>query len=262
MMLSTHRAPADVMKAALMILTGLCMTAIVGCSASEEMVQQHARQLADKDRQIDSMRTENTGVRQRMIKMEQDNKNLEARLSESEMKVMTERDRADKAEAALRSTAAAKPSQPVKETSKEASKVGAKEVPKEGAKEAPKSSPEASGSYQEAVEWVKARKFDEAIAKFESLLKGGIGNDLADNCHYWLGEANYAKKQYQQAIQHLEMVMNYQKSEKTGDAHYMMGQCYERLGDKAKAKAEYETLVKDFPTNAKVQTAKERAAKL
>jgi tol-pal system protein YbgF len=242
------------MKAALMILTGLGMMAVVGCSASEEMVQQHARQLADKDRQIDSMRTENTGVRQRMIKLEQDNKNLEARLSESEMKVMTERDRADKAEAALRSTAAAKPSQPVKETSKEASKVGAKEVPK--------SSPEASGSYQEAVEWVKARKFDEAIAKFESLLKGGIGNDLADNCHYWMGEANYAKKQYQEAIKHLEMVMNYQKSEKTGDAHYMMGQCYERLGDKAKAKAEYETLVKDFPTNAKVQTAKERAAKL
>jgi tol-pal system protein YbgF len=251
---STHRASADVMKAALMILTGLGMTAVIGCSASEEMMQQHAQQMAEKDQQMDSMRTENTGVRQRMIKLEQDNKNLEARLSESEMKVMTERDRADKAEAALRSTPPAKPVPPVKEVSKE--------MPKEGAKEAPKSSAEASGGYQEALELVKARKFDEAISKFESLLTGGIGNDLADNCHYWMGEANYAKKQYQEAIKHFEMVMNYQKSEKTGDAHYMMAQSYERLGDKAKAKSEYETVVKDFPTSSRVQTAKERAAKL
>lgn len=243
---STHRASVDVMKAALMILTGLGMTVVIGCSASEEMMQQHTQQMAEKDQQMDSMRTENTGVRQRMIKLEQDNKNFEARLSESEMKVMTERDRADKAEAALRSAPAPKPVQAVSETPKET----------------PKSSAEASGGYQEALELVKARKFDEAISKFESLLTGGIGNDLADNCHYWMGEANYAKKQYQEAIKHFEMVMNYQKSEKPGDAHYMMGQCYERLGDKAKAKAEYETLVKDFPTNAKVQTAKERAAKL
>ena len=247
MMLSTHRT-FDVMKAALMILAGLGMTAVIGCSGSEEMMQQHVQQLAEKDRQIDSMRTENTGVRQRMIKMEQDNKNLEARLSESEMKVMTERDRADKAEAALRS-ASVKPEQPVKAIVASASKE-------------PKSSPEQSAGYQEGLEWVKAKKFDEAIGKFESLLRGGIGNDLADNCHYWLGEADYAKKQYEPAIKHFEMVMNYPKSEKTGDAHYMMGQCYERLGDKAKAKSEYETVVKDYPTSSRVQTAKERAAKL
>ena len=252
MTLSRHQAHAN-LKMVLAALAGFSTMLLVGCSASEEMQQQ----LAGKDRQIDSIRTENTSLRQRIIKQEQDNKNLGARLSEAESKIMTERDRADKAEAAMRSMAS-KPAPPVKETPKETSK----EAPKETAKEASKSSPDAATGYQAALEAVKAKKFDDALAKFEALLGGGIGDDLADNCHYWMGEANYAKKAYQDAIKHFEMVMGYAKSEKTGDAHYMMGQCYDRLGDKVKAKAEYETVVKDFPTNAKVQIAKERAGKM
>lgn len=229
---------------------------VVGCSGSEEMMQQQAQKIAEYEKQMEEMRTENTTLRQRMFKLEQDNKNLEARLSDSEAKLIDERDRADKASEALKA-ALTKPAQPMKETRSEA----AKETRKEPAKEAP-SSAGAMAGYDEALSAVKARKYDDAIAKFEALLSGGIGDDWADNCHYWIGESQYAKKQYQEAIKHFEMVMNYQKSEKFGDAHYMTAQCYERMGDKAKAKEHYERVVKDYPTSTKVKIAKERWEKM
>lgn len=206
---------------------------LAGCSGSEELLQQQAQKISDYEKQIEELRTENTTLRQRMFKLEQDNKTLEARLNESEAKVMVERERAEKAEAEL----TAMKTQPVKTA-------------------AP-----GKGGYDEALSAALAKRYDEAIARFEALLST-IGDDFADNCHYWIGECQYASKQYQEAIKHFEMVMNYARSEKLADAHFMMAQSYERLGDKAKAKEHYEKVVKDYPTSPHVALAKQRAEKM
>ena len=77
-----------------------------------------------------------------------------------------------------------------------------------------------------------------------------------------MGEANFGKKNYEEAIKHFQLVFQYQRSEKLADAHFMMAQCYERLGRKTTAKEEYEKVVKDFPTSRLVQKAKDRWARL
>lgn len=253
MALSTQQGNVDVMKVVAVSLFLLSMMVIVGCSGSEEMMQQQEQKIAEQQKQMEDIRTENTSLRQRIIKLEQDNKNLEALLSEAEAKVMMERDRADKAEAAMHTTGG-KSAQLMKET--------AKEMPKEAPEEASKSSPEAMSNYQEALGTVQAKNYDDAITKFEALLSGEVGDDLADNCHYWIGESYNGKRLYADAIKHFEIVMNYPGSEKMADAHFMMAQCYERMGDKAKAKEHYERVVKDFPTSPKVTIAKQRWEKL
>ncbi len=226
-----------------MKLTAFGCTAMVllvfwGCAGSEELLQEQARKISDYERQIEELRTENTTLRQRIIKLEQDTRTLQARLSESEAKIVMERERAERAEAAAKNVQPAAIS-PAAATSPTAGK----------------------GGYDEALAAAFAKRYDEAVAKFEALLNT-VGDDFADNCHYWIGECRYAKKQYREAIKHFEAVLKYTRSEKLADAHIMMAQSYERLGDKAKAKEHYQTVIKDYPSSAHVALAKQRAGKL
>lgn len=117
-------------------------------------------------------------------------------------------------------------------------------------------------TYEGALKAFKDKQYDEAIKMFETLLTSGIGEDQADNCHYWIGESFFGMKSYQDALKHFEMVFQYKTSEKKGDAQYMVGRCYEASGDKAKAKEAYEKVTKDYPTSENVKKAKERWGKL
>jgi tol-pal system protein YbgF len=117
-------------------------------------------------------------------------------------------------------------------------------------------------TYEGALKAFGEKKYDEAIKMFETLLTGGIAEDMADNCHYWIGESYFGMKQYKEAMKHLEMVFQYKASEKKGDATYMIGRCYEASGDKEKAKEAYEKVTKDYPTSNSVKKAKERWGKL
>ncbi|MBI3577903.1 MAG: tetratricopeptide repeat protein [Ignavibacteriales bacterium] len=179
-------------------------------------------------------------MRQRLVKLEQDNFASNSKLTESEAKVAAERERADKA------AEAAKAAVPVVAPP---------------AKEAPKST-ESFGGYEGAHKAFAGKKYTEAIQTYQAVLDGGAGEDLADNCHYWIGESYFGLKKYDEAMKHFEMVFQYKTSEKKGDAQYMIGQCYERTGKKAEAKQAYEKVVKDYPTCDVVQKAKERWGRL
>jgi len=236
MVLSTHLGAGIVMKTIVFGFVAAGLLLVAGCSGNEELMQQ---QIADQQKQMEEVQTENTSLRQRIVKLEQDKTNLEARLSEADTKASMERERAEKAEADLAEALKPKAPAPV---------------------EMPNRSADMPMGYAEAWQAFSARNYDDAIAQFEALLGGGVATNWADNCHYWIGECNYGKRSFQEAVTHFEMVMGYSGSEKMGDAHFMMAQSYDRLGDKAKAKAHYESVAKDFPTNAKVELAKQRAA--
>ena len=175
---------------------------------------------------IDSLQTINVTLNQKVVKFEQDNNTLNARLSDVEAKLKAELDRA---------AAAAKPPPPP---------------------------PAPTATYEGAQKAFAEKKYDDAIQMFQALLDGGIPEDLADNCHYWLGESYFGKKDFKEAVKHFEMVFQYKTSEKKGDAYFMLGRSYEMLGDKAKAKEAYEKVVKDYPTNNNVKKAKEHWGRL
>ena len=203
-----------------------------GCSSQEAVRSEQkampavAPQPSRDQLKIDSLETENVNLKQKMVKLEQDNNTVSARLSDVEAKLKAELDKA----------AAPPPAAPV---------VAAP-----------------TASYEGALKAFGEKKYDDAIQMLQALLDGGAPEDVADNCHYWMGESYFGKKDYREALKHLEMVLQYKTSEKRGDAYFMMGRCFEMLGDKAKAKESYEKVVKDYPTSNNVKKAKERWGRL
>ncbi|MEX2190506.1 MAG: tetratricopeptide repeat protein [Bacteroidota bacterium] len=200
------------------------------------------RETAPPPTNLEGLKTENTGLKQQIVKLEQDSRNLSARLSDAEMKYMSEKERANKAEEAARVAAqsaaisARTSSEPVSSSMAEA--------------------------YKDALATFRSKAYDAAIMKFESILNSDVSAKLADNCHYWIGESNYGKKNYAGAMRHFEMVLQDDKSEKLADAHFMLAQCYEHLGEKIKAKEHYESVARDFPMSGNVTRAKQRSARL
>jgi len=200
----------------------------------------------DIQKQMDALKSDNTDLRQKNLKLEDDVQKLTARLNDAESKYAAEKDRADKAEEAMK-TAAAQAATETKKT--ESTETAMKsDIP--------------MAEYEEALGAFKSKKYDDAAGAFQKMLDENVPDEIADNCHYWIGESNYAKRKFKEAIEQFQSVMNYKRSEKKGDAQFMIAQSYERMGDKAKAKEAFEKVVKDFPMNSHVKRAKERWAKL
>ena len=200
----------------------------VGCSSEQAVRSEQTaftRAPSPEQKKIDSLETQNVNLKQKLVKLEQDNNTLNARLGDVESKLKAEIDKAA--------------------------------VPP-----APPPAPPVTATYEGAQKAFAEKKYDDAIQMFQALLDGGSPEDLADNCHYWIGESYFGKKEFKEGLKHFEMVLQYKISEKKGDAHFMLGRSYEILGDKAKAKESYEKVVKDYPTNDNVKKAKERGGRL
>lgn len=204
-------------------------------------------------RQIDDLRAENTSLKQKIVKLEQDNRSLTARLADTEAKLMAEKERADKALESAR-TVATRGGQ-VTDAAAGAPTPSAPTAMTKPASVSP-------AAYNDALKLFKSKNYDATINTLQGLIDGGIADDLKDNCYYWKGEAYFAKRNYTEAIKNFEKVLEFRKSEKKADAQFMIAQSYDRMGNKAKAKEAYEKVVKDYPTSSKVQRAKERWAKL
>jgi tol-pal system protein YbgF len=206
----------------------ILLLAWAGCSSQEATRSEQkampvvAPQPSREQIKIDSLETDNVNLKQKLVKLEQDNSTLGSRLTDMEAKLKAELDKAA----------------------------------------APPKPPPVTATYEGAQKAFSEKRYDDAIQLFQALLDGGIAEDMADNCHYWIGESQFGKKAFAEAMKHFEMVSQYKTSEKKGDAYFMMGRCYEALGDKAKAKEAYEKVVKDYPTNNNVKKAKEHWGRL
>jgi tol-pal system protein YbgF len=200
----------------------------------------------EPQQQMDALKTDNTDLRQKNLKLEDDNQKLTARLNDSEARYAAEKQRADSLDAALKSAPMAS-SQPMTEMNKTESMANA-EIP--------------MAEYEAALGSFRSKKYKDAVAEFQKMLDENVPTQIADNCQYWIGESNYGMRKYSAALKAFNEVLKFKKSEKKGDAQFMIGQCYERMGNKAKAKEAFEKVVKDYPMNAHVKKAKERWARL
>ncbi len=97
--------------------------------------------------------------------------------------------------------------------------------------------------YQEALDAVYARKYEDAITKFSGLLQSGDISDLADNSQYWIGECYFALGNYEQALAEFEKVFVFEKNNKADDAQFMMGMAYLKLGETLLAEIEFNGLL-------------------
>ena len=207
--------------------------------------------LAQYEKQIDDLRTENTGLKQKIVKLEQENRGINARMTETEAKLGAEKLRADKAEELAKNAAG---------TPKTESVQVAVAAPSGSKMAAPATS--TLETYEDGLRSFNAKKYDEAARGFKSIIDAGGTDELTNRATYWLGESYFAKKRYRDALPLFQEALKYKGSEKKADAQFMIAQIYERLGNKAKAKEAYEKVVKDYPMSKNVKRAKERWARL
>ena len=112
--------------------------------------------------------------------------------------------------------------------------------------------------YSEGVSLFLKKKYEDAMATFESLIDKGIEETLADNCEYWIGECQFAKHDFLTAIKHFQKVITIDSSNKKSDAYFMLGKSYEQIGDLAKARWAYEELSLLYPNNSHARFVKSR----
>lgn len=207
------------------------LTSFIG----EKPVQAQASEVAvaEVDRELEELKAENTQLKQKILTLEETNRALNTNLSETDLQLMAEKARADSL---------------ARLSAMSGRRVGA--------------SSGAPVAYEEALMSFQARQYDDAIAKLQGLLDAGVEDRYADNCQYWLGESQFAKRSYSRAISHFESVLSTRASEKKGDAQYMVGRCYEQLGNAAQAREAYQSFVNNYPTSRLIPRAQERMAKL
>jgi tol-pal system protein YbgF len=112
--------------------------------------------------------------------------------------------------------------------------------------------------YADAISLFREKKYEEAIAKFNNLLERGIEKTLAGNCEYWLGECDFATRNYTSAIEHFQSVISGDVSSKKPDAYFMLGRSYEQTDELEKARNAYQTLNEQYPNNVHANRVKSR----
>ena len=118
-------------------------------------------------------------------------------------------------------------------------------------------------AYTRAFNLLKEGNYSQAITAFREFLKSYGSGKYADNAQYWLGEANYATRDYKTALVEFQRILtDYQDSPKRKDAELKIGFTYYELKDWAASRRALESVVAQFPNTTNARTAKQRLERL
>ena len=114
--------------------------------------------------------------------------------------------------------------------------------------------------YQEGLTLVlKAQKYGEAREVFQKFLKEYPDHHLAVNATYWIGEAYYGDKQYENAIlQFQDVIQKFSKHSKAASAMYKQAFAFHAMGDVQNARVLLEKLIQTYPKSSEASRAKEK----
>ncbi|MCP4187718.1 MAG: tol-pal system protein YbgF [Gammaproteobacteria bacterium] len=107
---------------------------------------------------------------------------------------------------------------------------------------------EEHAAYQAAFDTLKEGRYKKAKAEFKRFLKKYPDSSFAGNAQYWLGEANYVTRNFEQGIIEFELVLSrYPSSTKVPDAMLKLGYTYYEKKQYNKAKIMLSELRKRYP---------------
>jgi tol-pal system protein YbgF len=90
--------------------------------------------------------------------------------------------------------------------------------------------------------------YDLAISEFRQYVETYPSSEMADNAQYWIGEALFAKKEYNEAFVEFDKVItNFSRGDKVPAARFKKGMTLLALGQEEAARAEFLALRKLFP---------------
>lgn len=113
--------------------------------------------------------------------------------------------------------------------------------------------------YQQALEKIlSGSDYTAGRTELEEFLKAYPQHELAVNANYWIGEAYYGEKKYDNAVlKFQEVITRYSDHPKAAAALLKQGKAFEALGDMANAETTWKQLVKTFPLSPEAEKAKE-----
>jgi tol-pal system protein YbgF len=118
-------------------------------------------------------------------------------------------------------------------------------------------------TYDAAFNALKGGDYPRAIAGFRSFVDTYPTSPLASNAQYWLGEAHYVTREYQNAITAFQKVTTqWPDSRKAPDALVKVGFTQSALGRNGDARVTLEEVVRRYPGTEAAQLASERLKRL
>lgn len=98
---------------------------------------------------------------------------------------------------------------------------------------------------------------------FSAFLANYPNSDLAPNARYWLGESQYGKKEYKEAINSYDRVeLDYPRSEKVPAALLKKGYAYLALKDKKRASSAFKQVVTLYPKTPEAGKASDKLSQM
>ena len=114
-------------------------------------------------------------------------------------------------------------------------------------------------AYEQAFNLLKEGRYDLAVAAFKTFVQSYPTGNYADNAQYWLGEANYVQRHFEDALSEFKKVVNnFPNSPKRSDALLKMGYTYQELGDHEQARLTLNSVVTQYPNSTAANLAQKR----
>jgi tol-pal system protein YbgF len=119
--------------------------------------------------------------------------------------------------------------------------------------------PEERRQYEAAIGLVRRGDFAEAVGALNSFLKRFSASGYIDSVRFWLGNAQYGKRDYKDAIATFKaFIAGNPDHPRAGEALLALANCQIELKDLKSAKRSLEDLIKAYPGTEAAQAGKER----
>ncbi len=118
-------------------------------------------------------------------------------------------------------------------------------------------------TYQAAFNLLKQARYAEAISAFNRFLQSYPRGDYADNAQYWLGEASYVTRDFEQALAAFnQLIKQFPESPKVRGALLKSGYIYYEQKLWPQARKVLEQLIKGYPGSSETRLAETRLQRM
>ena len=118
-------------------------------------------------------------------------------------------------------------------------------------------------AYQAAFDTLKEGRYKKAKTELKSFLKKYPNSSFAGNAQYWLGEANYVTRHFEQGVTEFKKVLTrFPGGSKVPDAMLKLGYTYYELKDYNQSKLLLQDLRKRFPKTTAFRLAGKRLERI
>lgn len=123
--------------------------------------------------------------------------------------------------------------------------------------------PDERNQYEAAIGLVRRGDFADAVSALNAFLKRYPASGYTDSVRFWLGNAQYGKRDYKDAIATFRaFVSGNADHPRTPEALLALANCQIELKDNKAARRSLDDLIKAYPGTEAAQAAKERLAAL